>query len=174
MCWLLSLVSKIFFCRLFWEAAFFKLAICSQFGLELPYHKSFSMARTKNLSPCCRERSVILNWYLYFWGRKPWFSGTLKPVFGGIEKASSRVMRVVHYLRGIIYLYASCLARFAKPENLDLLVPEIGMEAFNGLVLYGGGEEKQRKVRRWLQGWLELCIDDVTFFFFFLRINSDC
>lgn len=76
-------------------------------------------------------------------------------------------MRVVHYLRGIIYLYASCLARFAKLENLDLLVPEIGMEAFNGLVLYGGDEEKQRKVRRWLQGWLELCIDDVTFFFFF-------
>lgn len=61
-------------------------------------------------------------------------------------------MRIVHYLRGIIYLYASCLAGFAKLENLDLLEPEIGREAFNGLVLYGGEEKKQRKVRRWLQG----------------------
>lgn len=53
----------------------------------------------------------------------------------------------------------SCLARFAKLENLDLLVPEIGMEAFNGLVLNGGDDEKQKKVRRWLQGWLESSSD---------------
>lgn len=68
-------------------------------------------------------------------------------------------MRVVHYLRGIIYLYASCLAGFAKLENLDLLVPEIGMEAFNGLVRCGGDKEKQRKVKR----WLELHINDFFF-----------
>lgn len=63
-------------------------------------------------------------------------------------------MRVVLYLWGIIYLYASCLAGFAKLENSDLLVPTTGMEAFNGLVLYGGDEEKQQKVGR----WLALCI----------------
>lgn len=83
-CWLLSLVSKIFLWRLFWEAAFFKLTICSQFGRELLHHKAFYMARTKNPSPCCREGSVTLKWgSLYFGGWKPQFSRTLKPIFGG-------------------------------------------------------------------------------------------
>lgn len=85
-------------------------------------------------------------------------------ISGDWKKKSPWVMRVVRYFRGIIYLYASCLPRFAKLENLDLLVPEIGMEAFNGLVLYGGDKEKQRKVKRWLQGWLELRINDFFFF----------
>lgn len=79
-------------------------------------------------------------------------------------------MRVVHYLRGIIYLRASCLAGFAKLENLDLLVPRPAMEAFNGLVLYGGDEEKQQKVRR----WMGLCIHGFVCLFVFLGINSDC
>lgn len=51
-------------------------------------------------------------------------------------------MRVVRYLRGIICLYATCLTWFAKLENLDLLVPEIGMEMFNGLLLHRGDGEK--------------------------------
>lgn len=62
-------------------------------------------------------------------------------VWGGVEK-SLRVMRVIRYLRGIIYLYATCLTWFAKLENLDLLAPEIGTEAFNGLELHRGDEEK--------------------------------
>lgn len=81
-------------------------------------------------------------------------------IWGYWRKEGPWVMRIVHYLRRIIYLYASCLAGFARLENLDLFVPEIGMEAFNRLVVYGGDEGKQRKARR----WLELCLSD-----FFLK-----
>lgn len=82
---------------------------------------------------------------------EPLFRGVKASVFqdfktsilggGGFEK-SPWVMRVVRYLRGIICLYATCLTWFAKLENLDLLVPEIGMEAFNGLLLHRGDGEK--------------------------------
>lgn len=72
--WLLRLISKIPLWRLCWEAAFFKLGICSRFGWELPYCEAFSMARTENPSP-------RLQGMLCYIKLVPWFLGEKALVF---------------------------------------------------------------------------------------------